>query len=212
LFGEILDSCLRKALKYTMFRFFGLLLLSICVGPWATAQMEQLPPSDKAPGQSDAPPRYERDKEAGESSSRDTKIDITPPKDDDKNHPLSGTAVSDAEVEAAPSDVQEFHPWDPHKASKDVEVGDFYFKRKNYHAALARYQDALLWKNNDAVANFRMAECYEKLNNPTDAATHYQEYLKVLPHGPLAGDAQKAIDRLKARSPAESASSPNAGL
>jgi tetratricopeptide (TPR) repeat protein len=176
------------------------------------AQMEQLPPSDKAPGQSDAPPRYERDKEAGESSSRDTKIDITPPKDDDKNHPLSSTAVSDAEVEAAPSDVQEFHPWDPHKASKDVEVGDYYFKRKNYRAALARYQDALLWKNNDAMANFRMAECFEKLNNPTDAATHYQEYLKILPHGPLSGDAQRAIDRLKAKSPAESASNPNPGL
>src|SRR5271168_4971013 len=136
-----------------MFRCFAVLVLSICAGSWAAAQMDQLPPSDKAPGQNDAPPRYDRDKEAGESSSRDTKIDISPPKDDDKNHPQSSTAVSDAELEAAPapSDVQEFHPWDPHKAAKDVEVGDFYFKRKNYRAALARYQDALLWKNNDAL-------------------------------------------------------------
>jgi tetratricopeptide (TPR) repeat protein len=196
-----------------MFRFVAALIFSICIGPWALAQMEQLPQSDKAPGQNDAPPRYDRDKEAGESSSRDSKIDISPPKDDDKNHPLSGTAVSDAELEAAPSDVQEFHPWDPHKAAKDVEVGDFYFKRKNYHAALARYQDALLWKNDDAMANFRIAQCFEKIDNPGDAATHYQEYLKILPHGPLSGEARKALDRLKAKIPAESAAStPGSGV
>jgi len=196
-----------------MFRFVAALTFSICIGPWALAQMEQLPQSDKAPGQNDAPPRYDRDKEAGESSSRDSKIDISPPKDDDKNHPLSGTAVSDAELEAAPSDVQEFHPWDPHKAAKDVEVGDFYFKRKNYHAALARYQDALLWKNDDAMANFRIAQCFEKIDNPGDAATHYQEYLKILPHGPLSGEARKALDRLKAKVPAESAAStPGSGV
>jgi tetratricopeptide (TPR) repeat protein len=199
-----------------MFRFIAVLVLSICAGPWGMAQVDQLPQSDKAPGQNEAPPRYERDKEAGESSSRDTKIDISPPKDDDKNHPLSGTVVSDAELEAAPApapnDVQEVHLWNPHKASKDIEVGDFYFKRKNYPAALARYQDALVWKNNDAMANFRIAECFEKLKNPGDAATHYQEYLKILPHGPLSGDAQKAIDRIKAKTPAESASNPGSGL
>jgi hypothetical protein len=24
-----------------------------------------------------------------------------------------------------------FHPFDPHRAAKDIEVGDFYFKKKN---------------------------------------------------------------------------------
>ncbi|SRR6266498_959928 len=131
-----------------------------------------------------------------ESSSKDTRIDLSPPKDDQKNHPMSGVAVSDAEDSA--SDVQEFHPWDPHKAAKDVEVGDFYFKRKNYRAALERYKEALIFKPNDAAANFRLAECSEKVGNPSDAITHYREYLKILPHGPFAADAQKALERLKA--------------
>jgi len=109
---------------------------------------------------------------------------------------MSGAAVSDAE-EAA-SDVQELHPWDPHKAAKDVEVGDFYFKRKNYRAAIERYKDALIYKPNDAVAQFRLAESLDKTGNPQEAVTHYQEYLKILPHGPFAADAQKALDRLKA--------------
>src|SRR5207253_11523396 len=139
---------------------------------------------------------------AEESSSKDTRVDLTPPKDDEKNHPMSGAAVSDANDAA--SDVQELCPWDPHKAAKDVEVGDFYFKRKNYRAALERYREALVYKPNDAIANFRLAECQEKVGNPAEAVTHYGEYLKILPHGPFAVDAQKALERLKASGVKES--------
>jgi len=161
------------------------------------AQVETRPPSDKGPGQTEAPPRSDTPRGDEESSSRDTRIDIRPPKDDAKQHPFSTSAGDDED--AAPdngSDVQEFKPWDPHRAMKDVEVGDFYYKKKNYRAALDRYKEALYYKNNDAMATFRMAQCLEKLNQPEDALTHYQEYLKILPHGPFAEDAQKAIDRL----------------
>lgn len=177
------------------------------VAPITWAQMEQVPSSDNGPGQSQAPPRYERDKEAGESSSRDTKIDISPPKDDAKNHPNSDISSSEA-TEDANGDVQELHPWDPHKAAKDLEVGDFYYRKKNYRAALARYQDALIWKNNYADANFRMAQCFEKLNNPDEAAAHYQEYLKILPHGPFSAEAQQAVVRLKPKTSAQGSATP----
>src|SRR5215467_12983273 len=130
------------------------------------------------------------------SSSKDTRIDLSPPANDQKAHPMSGAAVSDAEDVA--SDVQEMHPWDPHKAAKDIEVGDFYFKKKNYRAAVDRYKEALVYKPNDAVAQFRLAECMDKTGNSSEAITHYQEYLKILPQGPLAADARKALDKLKA--------------
>jgi tetratricopeptide (TPR) repeat protein len=174
------------------------LAFSLCLlGGWAGAQVDQLPPSDKGPAPSQEPPRYEPERGPGVSSSRDTKIDITPPKDDAKSHPNSTSAVADAENEAS-SDVQELHPWDPHKAAKDVEVGDFYFRRKNYRASLDRYREALLYKPDDATANFRMAESFEKLDDPDEAAAHYQEYLKILPRGPLSASAEKALARLKA--------------
>src|SRR6266567_2718307 len=130
------------------------------------------------------------------SSSKDTRIDLSPPANDQKNHPMSGAAVSDAEDAA--SDVQELHPWDPHKAAKDIEVGDFYFKKKNYRAALERYKDALVYKPSDALAQFRLAECLDRTGNSSEAVTHYQEYLRILPHGPLAADAEKALEKLKA--------------
>ena len=148
------------------------------------------------PGQNQAPPRSAPATEAGQSSSRDTREDISAPKDDTKNHPMS--SVVDTNPEDEPADVQEMHPWNPYRAMNDDEVGDYYFKRKSYKAALARYQDALTWKEKDAVANFRMAQCYEKLDEPDHAIPHYQEYLKILPDGPFAKDARKALEKLKA--------------
>ena len=185
----------------------SIVLSLLLLGAFAAAQVQTVPPSDKGPGETQAPPRSDNnDKSRGseESSSRDTRIDLSPPADDAKKHPYSGAALSDAkdaadaDSDAKPDpDVEEFHPWDPHKAAKDVEVGDFYFKRKNYRAALDRYREALLWKDNDAIANFRLAECLEKLNQPAEASQHYQEYLKILPHGEFSELAQKALDRLK---------------
>jgi tetratricopeptide (TPR) repeat protein len=169
-----------------------LLLCAVPAGAWAP--QDETPPAAQARTQDDAAAASARSAEI--SSSKDTRVDLSPPKDDAQKHPQSAAAVMDAE-EAA-SDTQEFHVWDPHRAAKDKEVGDFYYKRKNYRAALGRYKDALTYKPNDAVANFRLAECQEKTGNPQEAITHYQAYLKLLPHGPLAADAQKALEHLGA--------------
>jgi len=190
-----------------MRRFVFITLISVFLGGGAVAQQQA---DQDQPGQNQSPPRSDRSREAeaGESSSQDTRVDLSPPKDDAKNHPTSGAVDTDPEDE--PADVQEMHPWNPYRAMKDDEVGDFYFKRKNYRAALARYQDALIWKEKDAIANFRIAECYEKLDQPEQAIPHYQEYLKILPEGPLSKDAHKALEKLKAEAknePSEKAQS-----
>jgi tetratricopeptide (TPR) repeat protein len=148
-----------------------------------------------------APPRSDRinanDLEDGESSSRDSAIDLSPPPDDEKTHPQSSDMLMDVEGAPGNAGVGEFHPWNPHKAAKDIEVGDFYFKRKNYRAAEDRYREALLYKENDAIATFRLAVCLEKMDQPDDARREYENYLKILPHGPQSEEAQKAVQRLK---------------
>jgi tetratricopeptide (TPR) repeat protein len=183
-----------------MQRFLLSVLVGSCLLGVGFAQQDSS--SDKGSGANQATPRSDRDKEAEESSSRETRIDISPPKDDAKTHPNSDSAFEE-EMEKTPpskaSDVQEFHPWNPMRALKDIEVGDFYFKRKNYRAALARYQDALYYKENDAAATFHVAQCQEKLGQPEAALDNYQGYLKILPHGPFAEEAQKSIERLKAK-------------
>jgi tetratricopeptide (TPR) repeat protein len=133
-----------------------------------------------------------------ESSSHETRIDITPPKDDNKSHPASKAAVEDLEPSEKPdtTGVQEFHPWNPMKAVKDEEVGDYYFKRKNYKAALERYKEALYYKDGDAVASFRIAKCQEKLGDKAEAKKYYEQYLRILPDGPYAREARGSLDKI----------------
>ena len=157
------------------------------------------PPANSQPNPKLAPPRSDSvnadslDNGPGESSSKDTQIDLTPPEDDAKTHPHSSGVLKDEGSSGT-------HPWDPHRAGKDIEVGDFYFKKKNYKAAEDRYREALFYKDNDAIATYRLAICLEKLDRPDEAIQQFQSYLQILPHGPQAADAKKAIDRLKVSS------------
>ncbi|MGC2819355.1 MAG: tetratricopeptide repeat protein [Candidatus Sulfotelmatobacter sp.] len=202
-------------------RFFAFTILGLSVAVWAqqgsstehnspgAAQRNSTPStasdSNLAPPRSDRVQADDLGSEMGESSSKDTQIDLSPPADDSKTHPKSSAAVAEAEtgVPNGASGITEFHTWDPHKAAKSIEVGDFYFRRKNYRAAEGRYRDALQYKDNDAVATIRLAVCLEKLGILDDARAEYESYLKILPHGPESAQAQKAIDRLKLQSGAK---------
>ena len=178
-----------------MNRFTLLVCLIVVLGASALAQQTSSSSSSSSP--SSATPS-DRGRDPGASSSRETRIDLSPPKDDAKNHPASKDAIEDLVPEEGieVSGVQEFHPWSPLKALKDIEVGDFYFKRKNYKAALERYKEALYYKDNDAVASFRLAVCQEKLGDKTEAKKYYEQYLKILPGGPFAKDAHTSLDRM----------------
>ena len=186
------------------------LFLAVAVAQQSSAPQKNPPPnqppprSDSRASDSDHPAKPD----AAESSSKEEPADLSPPPDDAKTHPESGSALHEAEDAAGLHEgdeiggVEEFKPWDPHKAEKDVEVGDFYFKRTNYRAALDRYREALYYKYDDAVATFRIGVCQEKLGETEEARKAYEAYLKILPHGPFAGEAHKALTRLKV-APAE---------
>src|SRR6185437_2793507 len=159
------------------------------------------PPSEPGPygptGPSSAaePPRAAPPEAPGSSTSKEDRVDITPPSNDTKTHP-------NADLDNP--DIGEFHPFDPHRAAKDVEVGDFYYKRQNYRAAVSRYREALLYKPNDAVATFSLADALEKAGDRQEAAQNYKAYLKILPYGPKAKDAHKALQRLQSKLPSAS--------
>jgi len=140
----------------------------------------------QAPPRSDQSSQRPSAREQGESSSKDTQVDIAPSTDDAAKHPDSEDI----------SDTSELRPWNPHKAMKNVEVGDYYFKRGNYRAAISRYREALEWKPKDAIATFKLAQALDKTDQKSEAAEQYQAYLKILPHGINAEDCKKALERL----------------
>src|SRR5207302_3436532 len=136
---------------------------------------------------SEAPPLTEK-----ESSSKQTQIDISPPKNDAAKHPESDL-----------SDVTEMHTYNPHKAEKDVEVGEFYMKRKNYRAAENRFREALIYKPGDAIATFRLAEVLDAQSQNAEATKNYEEYLKIPSSGKYAPEAKKALARLEQKTSAQ---------
>ena len=119
------------------------------------------------------------DEAKGESSSRDSQMSLEGP-----GKSSGGT------------DVEEMRPFDPHKAAKDVEVGQYYLKRKNYRAALDRFNEALLYKPNDAEATFYLATTQDKLELYNLAYRNYRAYMTLLPEGPFSRQAQEAINRI----------------
>ena len=177
-------------------RIILLVSVVVCLTGLTRAQSnEDEGPITRVPVERDAPKPKDNRKEPprsdqlapDESSSKQTQIDISPPSGDEK-HPGAGE-----------SDLSEFHPWDPHKAAKCIEVGDWYFKQGNYRAAISRYEEALEWKPKDAEATYKLAEVQEKSGDPTAALANYQAYLKILPSGPYADKARKGVDRLKSK-------------
>lgn len=169
------------------------LLLSVvlvCALAWGQGAPTAEGKSGAPPPKNPPPPRSQPVEDPNESSSRDTLIDLSNP---------DATPPSSEGEEADNSDVQEMHPYDPHRAEHNVEVGDYLMKRKSYRAAESRYREALEYKPNDAIATFRLAAVLEKMGALEEARQRYQEYLKILPHGPLAVDAKKALERLKSK-------------
>ncbi len=178
------------------FRYPILVLIGLWLAAGAGAQeppVEQVPVDKSAPAPKDnrqSPPRSDGIP-AGESSSKQTETDIAPPADDAKTHP--GADLGESEVD-------EFTPWNPMKAMKDVEVGDFYYKKENYNAAISRYREALEFKPHDAEATFKLAEALTKTGDTAGAIENYRAYLKILPNGPYAKKAHEALEKLRAKS------------
>jgi tetratricopeptide (TPR) repeat protein len=190
-------------------RCIPLILALLLAGAAAQQQGNKppkLPPNQPPPRSqpdSDEPVLRTRPGSGPQSSSKADPPDLSAPQNDAKDHPDSSSALHEAEDAAGLYEgdeiggVEEFRVWNPHKAEKDVEVGDFYFKRKNYRAALDRYREALYYKYDDAVAMFRLGVCQEKIGEGEEARKAYQSYLKILPQGPFAGEARQGLERLK---------------
>ena len=159
--------------------------------------VQRVPVDNSAPKPKDnrkTPPRSDQ-LSPDESSSKQTEIDVAPPKGDEKH------------AGATDGELGEFHPYDPHKSAKCIEVGDYYLKQGNYRAAISRYEEALEWKPRDAEATYKLGAVQEKTGNLNDALANYQAYLKTLPDGPFAAKAQQGVDRLKSKAGATAAQS-----
>ncbi len=114
---------------------------------------------------------------------------------------LSGPAIRSQTKEPQepqqPQESEDENTFDPVRAAKDMQVGDFYFRRGNYDAAIMRYKDAAQHRPNFAIPYLRIAKAYEKKKDLKSAIEAYQKYLQILPKGKDAPYARKQIEELQ---------------
>jgi tetratricopeptide (TPR) repeat protein len=128
-------------------------------------------------------------KEAGNDSAPDAKRDI-PPGVSSSSSSSQSSGTEENEPGSPPTVV------DPARAKKDADVAGFYLKTGNYQGALLRYKDAAASDPANVEAIFGLAEAQRMLKKNAEAARNYQLYLDIVPNGPKAKQALKALKTL----------------
>jgi tetratricopeptide (TPR) repeat protein len=104
-------------------------------------------------------------------------------------------AKQQAPAEEDESFTAKEYSFNPLQAQKELSVGDFYFKKKNYRAAAARYLEATRWNENSAEAYLKLGEALEKYKGLSAAREAYEKYLKLEPNGKASKGVQKKLQR-----------------
>jgi tetratricopeptide (TPR) repeat protein len=107
--------------------------------------------------------------------------------------PAQRTAQDNGELESS------YH-YVPPSAKQSVDIGNFYFGRKDYRGALSRYEESVRDDPYYAPAYLGLGKVYEKTGKTQEALAAYQKFLSVLPSKKQADEAKdvhKAIRRLE---------------
>jgi tetratricopeptide (TPR) repeat protein len=86
--------------------------------------------------------------------------------------------------------------WDPLRAEKDLEVGQYYMRKGDVDAAIDRFQDATTAKPGYAVPFRFLGEAQEKKGLKKQAIKSFQRYLELYPHADDGDKIRKKIEKL----------------
>jgi len=83
------------------------------------------------------------------------------------------------------------------QTAKDIEVGYYYLREKNYVAAESRLREAVEIKPDSSDALIGLAQAQQKLGKDDEARLNYKAYLTLQPDGPDAEKVKRALTQLK---------------
>jgi tetratricopeptide (TPR) repeat protein len=112
-----------------------------------------------------------------------------PPKDAPKPKPNTDNATKNADDQPT---------WDPLRAEKDLQVGQYYLHKGDVDAAIDRFQDAALAKPGYAIPFRFLGEAQEKKGLKRDAIKSYTRYLDLFPKAEDKDKIDKKIEKLRA--------------
>jgi len=111
-------------------------------------------------------------------------------KDSPKPKPNSTTDNATKNAEDQPT-------WDPLRAEKDLEVGQYYMRKGDVDAAIDRFGDAITAKPGYAIPFRFLGEAQEKKGLKREALKSYTKYLDLVPHADDRPKIEKRIAKLR---------------
>jgi tetratricopeptide (TPR) repeat protein len=119
-----------------------------------------------------------------------------PPAEAPAAAPAPASGAAPAPTAAPPAPEAPKPQFDPLKAHKDIEIGNYYLKLGNFDAALDRFQEATTLQPGLAEPFRLLGRTYEKMHRPQKAVESYRRYLNVFPNAPDHEEIQKQIDKI----------------
>ena len=110
--------------------------------------------------------------------------------------------IRDTDTAEGAENEEETGPKEPNPmlAEENLKIGDFYYKRKNYNAAIQRYIAALEYQPNLIKAFEALAKAYEKNDEFDKAMNTYRDFLEKYPDSPKASDFRDKLSELENKS------------
>ena len=89
------------------------------------------------------------------------------------------------------------YSFNPLQAQKDLDTGNYYYKKGSFRAAAGRYREATRWNDGNTEAWLKLGETQEKLHDSKAAREAYTKYLELAADAKNAGEIRKKLEKLK---------------
>jgi tetratricopeptide (TPR) repeat protein len=122
--------------------------------------------------------------------------DPPPPPPDKPVAPTDKPQPPKPNTDAAPQDAPDQPKWDPLRAERDMQVGEFYMHKGDIDAAIDRFEDAALAKPGYALPYRYLGEAQEKKGMKKKAIQSYKRYLDLYPKAEDKDKIEKKIEKL----------------
>src|SRR5580698_6425350 len=83
----------------------------------------------------------------------------------------------------------------PLECVRNINTGNFYFKKGNVRAAAKRYLEATKWDPGSPEAFFKLGEADERLKDRAGAREAYTKYLELSPDAKNAAELKKKMEK-----------------
>ena len=86
---------------------------------------------------------------------------------------------------------------DPLLAEQSMNIGNYYFRQKNYIAAIQRYLEAIEYQPNSIPAYEALAKAYEKNGDILKSISTYKSFIDKYPDSPKSSEFRSRLAKLE---------------